>query len=83
MRKEAELTELGKRYALAYAEHYTTKDLREALLRYKGITVESPDSAEAGYCRMQIQNIMNAVVPKEELADAQWDLALRHVPDRQ
>jgi len=83
MRKETELTVLGKQYAVAYAEHYTTKDLREALQHYKDITVEAPDSAEAGYCRMQIQNIMNAVVPKEELADAQWHLALRHVPDRQ
>jgi hypothetical protein len=83
MKKEMVLGATGRQYAAAYEAHYTTKDLGEALLRYKGITVESPDSVEAGYCRMQIQNIMNAVVPKEELADAQWHLALRHVPDRQ
>jgi hypothetical protein len=31
---------------------------------------------EAGYSRTQVQNIVNAVVPKQELLDAQMELAL-------
>jgi hypothetical protein len=35
-----------------------------------------PDTEEAKYSRSQIQNIVNAVVPKKELFDAQMKLAL-------
>ena len=36
------------------------------------------DDPEAEYSRVQIQNIVNAVVPKQELLDAQMELALNH-----
>jgi hypothetical protein len=83
MKKEMALTATERQYAAAYEAHYTTKDLREALHLYKGIVVEYPDSAEAGYSRAQIQNIAKSVVPEKDLCDAQWDLALSHVTDAQ
>jgi hypothetical protein len=36
-----------------------------------------PSAREAGYARMQVQNIVNAV-PKQELLDAQIKLVLIH-----
>ncbi len=41
-----------------------------------------PDDPEAGYSRMQIQNIVNTVVPKQELLDAQIELAVSHFRPR-
>jgi hypothetical protein len=82
MEEETVGTASAQQYAAAYETHYTTRDLREALRLYKSIMVESPDSAEAGYSRSQIQNIAKAVVPEKELSDAQWDLALSHVTGR-
>ena len=76
MRNDTGFTEAGKRYAAAYAAHYTTKDLREALKLYRGIIAAHPKTPEAEYSRSQIQNIMNAVVSKQELFDAQVDLVL-------
>ena len=69
----------GKQYSTAYAAHYTTKDLREALELYRGIVAAHPETPEAGYSRTQIQNIVNSVVPDQELLDAQADLALAHM----
>jgi hypothetical protein len=37
-----------------------------------------PSAHEAGYARMQVQNIINAVVPKQELLEAQIKLVLVH-----
>lgn len=76
MREATETTEAGRQYAAAYEAHYMTKDLREALGLYRGLTIAHPDTPEARYSRSQIQNIVNAVVPKQELFDAQADLAL-------
>jgi len=77
MRNETEqLTEAGKQCAEAYAAHYTTKDLHEALELYKGIMAEHPNTKEAEYSRTQIQNIVQSVVPKQRLLDAQVELAL-------
>ena len=77
MRNETEqLTEAGKQYAEAYAAHYTTKDLHEALELYKAIMAEHPNTKEAEYSRMQIQNIVQSVVSKQRLLDAQVELAL-------
>jgi hypothetical protein len=45
---------------------------------YKQIMASHPSDPEAEYSRVQIQNIVNAVVPKQELLDAQMDLALNH-----
>jgi hypothetical protein len=79
MRNDTGFTEAGQQYATAYAAHYTTKDLHEALELYKGVMAAHPNTREAEYSRSQIQNIVNAVVPKQELFDAQVDLALAHL----
>jgi len=78
MRNDTGFTEAGQQYAAAYAAHYKTKDLHEALELYKGVMAAHPNTREAEYSRSQIQNIVNAVVPKQELFDAQVDLALAH-----
>lgn len=78
MKKETILSEVGRQYAAAYKAQYTTKDLHEALQLYKSVMVEYPDTIEAGYSCAQIQNIANAVIPKQELCDAQCGLALSH-----
>ncbi len=78
MRKETGLTEAGQQYAAAHTAHYTKKALHEALDLYKGVMAAHSNTQEAEYSRSQIQNIVNAVVPKQELFDAQVDLALAH-----
>ena len=78
MEKETGITEAGQKYAAAYAAHYTAKDLHGAFDLYKGIMTSHPGSQEAKYSRLQIQNIVKAVVPKDELFDAQSDLAVAH-----
>lgn len=78
MKNDTGHTAASEQYQAALVLHYTTKDLREALAQYKRIMAAHPDSQEAGYCRSQIQNIVNAVVPKQELFDAHVDLALAH-----
>ena len=72
-------TEAVQQYAAAHAAHYVTKNLRQALELYKGIIAAHGDSQEAGYSRSQIQNIVNSVVPKQVLFDAQTELALAHI----
>ena len=78
MRNGTAPTGAGQQYAAAYAAHYTTKDLREALGLYNSILAAHPDTQEAGFSRSQIQNIANLVVPKKELFDALVNLALAH-----
>jgi hypothetical protein len=78
MRRETETTEAGRQYAAAYAAHYTGRDLPVALQLYKKVMASHPSSQEAGYSRAQVQNIVNTVVPKQELLDAQIELALAH-----
>ena len=72
-------TEADQQYAVAHALHYKTKVLREALGRYKAIMAAHPNTQQAGYSRSQIQNIVRAVVPEQELLDAEVALALAHV----
>ena len=78
MRNENELTDAGREYAVAYAAHYTGHDLPLALQLYKKLLASHPNAQEADYSRMQVQNIVNAVVPKQELLDAQMELVLAH-----
>lgn len=78
MEKETELTEAGRHYAEAYEMHYEMNDYHAALMGYKSIVAEYPDSKEAEYSRSQIQNIVRDVVPKQVLYDAQLDLALSY-----
>lgn len=79
MRNEAELTEANRQYATAYAAHYTEHDLPAAMRLYKQVMASHPNDPEAEYSRVQIQNIVNAVVPKQELLDAQTELAFTHL----
>ncbi len=60
-------TEAGQEYAAAYDAHYTTKDIHKAFVLYQGIIKGHPDTLEAGYSRSQVQNIVNAVVPKQKV----------------
>ena len=78
MRNETVPTEASRQYATAYAAHYTERDLPVALQLYKKLMASHPTAQEAGYSRTQVQNIVNAVVPKQELLDAQMELVLVH-----
>ncbi len=82
MSSSTEPVEAGQQYAAAHAAHYTTKNLREALELYQSIVASYPNSQEAGYSRSQIQNIVNAVVPTQELFATQVDMALAHLASR-
>ena len=78
MRNETVPTEASRQYAAAYAAHYTGRDLPLALQLYKELMASHPTTQEAGYSRTQVQNIVNVVVPKQELLDAQMELVLVH-----
>jgi hypothetical protein len=76
MSDDSALTEAAREYAAAYAAHYTERDLAMALELYKKLMASHASAREAGYSRTQVQNIVNGVVPKQELLDAQMELAL-------
>jgi hypothetical protein len=78
MRTETEPTEASRQYAAAYAAHYIGHDLPLALQLYRQLMASHPSAREAGYAWMQVQNIVNAVVPKQELLEAQIKLVLAH-----
>jgi hypothetical protein len=78
MSNETELTEASQQYTAAYAAHYTEHNLPLALRLYKKLLASHPSSREADYSRTQVQNIINAVVPKQELLDAQMELVRVH-----
>ena len=77
MRNVTQLTEAGRQYAAAYAAHYTGHDLPVALQLYMKVLASHPGAKEADYSRTQVQNIVNTVVPKQELLDAQIGLACK------
>jgi len=78
MTNDTQATEASRQYLAAYAAHYATKQLPEALELYKRIISDHPESPEAGYARAQVQNIVQSVVPKQALFDAELELALAH-----
>ncbi len=78
MRNKTESTEASRQYAAAYAAHYTARDLPLALQHYKQLMASHPSTREAAYARMQVQNIVNAVIPKQALLDAQIEFLLVH-----
>ena len=78
MRNVTESTEAGRQYEAAYATHYKGCDLPAALQLYTKVMASHPGAQEAGYSRTQVQNIVNTVVPKQELVDAQIELAVAH-----
>jgi hypothetical protein len=65
MQNKIELTQAGRQYAAAYAAHYTEHDLPMAMQLYRQVMASHPSDPEAEYSRFQIQNIVNAVVPKQ------------------
>jgi len=72
------LTEAGQQYATAYDAHYKSKEMYKAFKLYGRIIAAHPDTDEAGYSRCQVQNIVNAVVPKQKVMDALVELARTH-----
>jgi hypothetical protein len=78
MGNEIELGEAGRQYAAAHAAHYVARDLPLALQLYKAVLASHPSTEEAHYSRAQVQNLVNAVIPKQELLEAQMELAVAH-----
>ena len=79
MRDDTVLTEAGRQYAAAHEAHHGSKNLRQALELYKGVMAAHPETRESADSRSQIRNIVKAVVPKQELSDAEMDLACTHL----
>lgn len=78
MSHDADITEVTLQYAAAYSAHYTAHDLPAALRLYQDVVASYPSTQEAGYAQMQIQNIANAVIPRQQLLNAQIELVLAH-----
>lgn len=76
MRDQNETAGCACSYAAAYAAHYSERNLATALRLYMELIASRPNAPEAEYSRAQIQNIVHAVVPAQELLDAQIGLAL-------
>lgn len=75
MNNEKKQTKAGQQYADAYETHYGSQNLKGAFAAYKQILADFPDSREAGYASSQIQNIVNATVPKAKRLESQIKLA--------
>ena len=78
MNNRKKVTLAGQDYTKAYGMHYKTKDLQKAFKLYRGIIADYPETEEAGYSLSQVQNIVNVVVPKQEVMDALVALTLVH-----
>ena len=75
-------TDQARKYAAAYALHYSDKNLADALRVYGLVLADHPRTAEAGYALAQVQNIIKEVVPPNVLMAAQVRLALDYLqPD--
>lgn len=78
MKNRISVTVAGKDYTKAHDMHYKTKDLPKAFNLYRSIIADYPETKEAGYSLSQFENIVNAVVPKQEVMDAFVALTLAH-----
>jgi hypothetical protein len=78
MKNRNNVTVAGQDYTKAHDMHYKTKDLPKAFKLYGGIIADYPETKEAGYSLTQVQNIVNAVIPKKEVMDALVTLTLAH-----
>jgi hypothetical protein len=83
MREPTELTGSGQSYAAAHRAHYSERNLAAALRLYRDLIASRPNAPEAAYSRAQIQNIVNTVVPMQELLDAQVGLALARLDGKE
>ena len=79
MNDDDSTTQAARSYAAAYAAHYSERDMATALKLYRDLIASHASALEAGYSRTQIQNIVKALVPAQELLDAQIELALAHI----
>ena len=71
-----ERTKAGRDYAAAHAAQYTDHDLPTAPQLYLKVISAHVGTEEAGDARSQVQNIITATVPDQELLDAQVKLAV-------
>ncbi len=78
MKNKHKITLEGEDYTKAYDMHYKKKDLPKAFNLYRGIIADYPNTDEARYSLSQVQNIVNAVVPKQEVMDALVAMTLAH-----
>ena len=78
MKNKNNITVASQDYTEAHDMHYKTKELQKAFKLYRGIIADYPRTEEAGYSLSQVQNIVNAVVPKQEVMDALVALTLAH-----
>lgn len=78
MGNEIELRAAGRQYAMAHAAHYVARDLPLALQLYKAVLALHPSTQEADYSRTQVQNLVNTVIPRQKLLEAQMELAVAH-----
>ncbi|MBN2528656.1 MAG: hypothetical protein JXR76_19865 [Deltaproteobacteria bacterium] len=74
MNNAIENTEAEKRYAVTYEIHHTTMDLHEALVLYRELVSDYPESKEARDSRQQIHNIEKLLIPTITQFDRQSDL---------
>lgn len=81
METRDERSKATRHYEEAYEVHYRTRDLRRALEMYGGIMATHGKAPEVGYACSQIQNIVNSVVPKQDLLDVHVALALSRLHD--
>ena len=78
MKNKHKITLEGEDYSKAYDMHYKTKDLPKAFNLYRGVIADYPNTDEAGYSLSQVHNIVNTVVPKQEVMDALVAMTLAH-----
>jgi hypothetical protein len=78
MKLNTEVTSAGQQYAAAYAAHYSERNVPLALQLYGKLVASCPGAPEAEYSRMQVHNIVNAVVPKQTVLESEIKLALAH-----
>ncbi len=76
------LTQVAREYAAAYAAQYSQRDLGLALQLYERLIASHSSAREAGYARSQVRNIVDAIVPEQELLDAQIELAFAHLENQ-
>ena len=79
MNDDDSTTNAARSYAAAYAAHYSERDLATALQLYRDLIDSHANALGAGYARTRIQNIVKALIPAEDLLDAQVELALAHI----
>ena len=68
-------------YAQAYRVHDSTSDLAQAFALYRDLIEAHPDSREAAYARVQIENILKTSLTRETILSAHIGILERHFAD--